>query len=268
MSEPEILYSLNSVAIACTLFGLIVVFNELGFRLGRFVQEHTTSEIKTLTGSIQASILGLLALLLGFTFSMAMQRYDNRSMAVIDEANAIGTAALRVQLLPESEQEEAFGLLRDYVDLRISAGKLLVTQHKEREREQQQIAQQQQALWTLAVHATTQDPRAVTSGAFVSSLNAVFDTQDKRDALLHLHVPESVMLLLFIVFVSSGGMMGYSSGLSGKRIIMPVVLVSLLITLIVFLIIDLDRPRRGLIEIDQSAMLELQQSMSRPFQVK
>lgn len=102
----------------------------------------------------------------------------------------------------------------------------------------------------------------------MSSLNAVFDTQDKRDALLHLHVPESVMLLLFIVFVSSGGMMGYSSGLSGKRIIMPVVLVSLLITLIVFLIIDLDRPRRGLIEIDQSAMLELQQSMSRPFQVK
>jgi uncharacterized membrane protein len=69
------------------------------------------------------------------------------------------------------------------------------------------------------------------------------------------------MLLLFIVFIASAGMMGYSSGLTGRRIVVPIVLASLLITLIVFLIIDLDRPRRGLIQVNQDAIMELQRSV-------
>lgn len=86
MDQQELLYGYSSVAIAVILFIAIVVFNEVGFRVGRFVQVRTDSEVRTLTGSIQASILGLLALLLGFTFSMSMQRFDNRSMALVDEA--------------------------------------------------------------------------------------------------------------------------------------------------------------------------------------
>ena len=104
MEQQEFLYDYASIAITVTLFLLIISFNEIGFRIGRFVQDRTDTEIKTLTGSIQASILGLLALLLGFTFSMSMQRYDNRSQALISEANTIGTAILRVQLLPAEYQ--------------------------------------------------------------------------------------------------------------------------------------------------------------------
>ena len=72
MFEDELLYGYSSVLIAVTLFIAIVIFNEIGFRAGRFIQGRTDSEVKTLTGSIQGSILGLLALLLGFTFSMSM----------------------------------------------------------------------------------------------------------------------------------------------------------------------------------------------------
>ena len=72
-----------------------------------------------------------------------------------------------------------------------------------------------------------------------------------------MQVPEVVLVLLFIVFVSSGGIMGYSAGLSGKRMFAPIVLVSILITLIVFIIIDLDRPKRGLIQVNQSVMTQL-----------
>ena len=175
MSETEILYPYSSVLIASVLFLVIVLFNEVGFRIGRFVQEHTDSEIKALTGSIQASILGLLALLLGFTFSMAMQRYDSRSMALIDEANALGTALLKVQLLPPQEQPEARELLHRYIDLRIETGSIDITRHEERERHNHQTAELQDQLWALAVRATNQDPRAVTSGAFVKSLNDVID---------------------------------------------------------------------------------------------
>ncbi len=257
MNEQELLYSYSSIAIAATLFVVIIIFNEAGFQVGRFIQSRTDDEVKSLTGSIQASILGLLALLLGFTFSMSMQRYDNRSMALIDEANAIGTAILRVQLLPETYQKDANDMLRDYVELRIAIGRIDLTKRDERKKSNQQVSSLQNRLWSLAVMATNEDPRPVTTGAFVKSLNDLIDSQGRRNALLLMHVPEVVLILLIIVFASSGGILGYSNGLSGKRILGPVVLVSLLITLIVFIIIDLDRPKRGLIQVNQDVMNEI-----------
>ena len=261
MFEDELLYGYSSVLIAVTLFIAIVIFNEIGFRAGRFIQGRTDSEVKTLTGSIQGSILGLLALLLGFTFSMSMQRYDNRSMALIDEANTIGTAILRVELLPQEYKKKANELFKEYVDLRVAIGQLDLTKHAQRNDYNNKIANLQRQLWSLAIAATNVDPRPVTTGAFVKSLNDVIDSQGKRNALLQMHVPEVVLILLFIVFISSGGIMGYSAGLSGKRMIVPIVLVSLLITLIVFIIIDLDRPKRGLIQVDQTVMIEVSESI-------
>ena len=94
MQQPSFLYEFPSLAITAVLFVIMVMSNEVGFQIGRYVQNRTDEEIKSLTGAIQASILGLLALLLGFTFSMSMQRYDNRSEALIAEANAIGTESM------------------------------------------------------------------------------------------------------------------------------------------------------------------------------
>lgn len=238
MDSQELLYGHSSVAITVVLFLLILLFNEIGFHIGRFVQGRTSNEIKSLTGSIQASILGLLALLLGFTFSMSMQRYDHRNQALIEEANDIGTAVLRAQLLPEPYKESAASKRKQY---------------------NQQITTLQSELWSLAVLATNVDPRPVTTGAFVTALNDLIDSQGKRNAQLQMYVPEVVLFLLFIMFVSSGGILGYSSGLGGKRVVAPTALVSFLIALIVFIIIDLDRPKRGLIQVDQSIMLELRQ---------
>ncbi len=257
MDQQELLYGCSSVVIAVTLFITIIVFNEIGFRVGRFVQLSTDDEVKVLTGSIQASILGLLALLLSFTFSMSMQRFDNRSMALIDEANAIGTAVLRVQLLPAQYQDQAIKHFQKYVDLRATIGQLDLTKHQERNNYDKQISDLQREIWLLAIAATNEDPRPVTMGAFVKSLNEVIDSQGRRNALLQMHVPEVVLILLFVVFVSSGGILGYSGGLSGKRVIAPIILVSFLITLIVFIIIDFDRPKRGLIQVNQGVMMEL-----------
>ena len=205
----------------------------------------------------------MLALLLGFTFSMAMQRYDGRSMAVIEEANDIGTALLRVQLLPVEYQAETYQLMAKYLALRVTVGRIDITRRDERQQHNQQIAELQHKLWLVGVAATNADPRAVTTGAFTKALNDMIDIQSTRNALLQLHVPEAVMVLLFLVFISAGGIIGYSAGLSGKRIFLPVVLVSLLITLIAFIIIDLDRPTRGLIQVDQSPLVEVQRSLPR-----
>ena len=258
MLPTEMLYDVSSVAIALILFFAIVAFNELGFRAGRYVQAKTDDEVKAMTGSIQGSILGLLALLLGFTFSMSMQRYDARSMAVIDEANTIGTAMLRVKLLPDAYRDEADAALKQYVALRAEVGSVDLTREEERARYNERAVELQNQLWNIVTQATDADPRPVTTGAFLNSLNDMIDAQGKRNAILQQHVPETILLLLFFVFVVNGAMMGYSSGLSGKRMTVPIVLVSLLITLIVFTIIDLDRPKRGLIQVDQSVMQSLE----------
>ncbi len=263
MDQQELLYGYSSVAIALALFVAIIIVNEMGFRVGRFHQDYDDAEVKALTGSVQASVLGLLALLLGFTFSMSMQRFDNRSMALIDEANAIGTAMLRVELLPDIYKAEAAEQLKHYIDLRIAIGQLDLTKQTQRQRYNDEITEVQKKLWSLAILATNEDPRPVTTGAFVKSLNDVIDSQGKRNALLQMHVPEVVLFLLFLVFISSGGILGYSAGLSGKRVFIPIVMISFLITLIVFIIIDLDRPKRGLIQVNQSVMNTLQQSTNR-----
>lgn len=254
MIQIEMLYNYHSITITAVLFLSIIVFNEISFRLGFFVQSHTGNEIKALTGSIQGSVLGLLALLLGFTFSMSIQRYDHRSIAVIEEANAIETALLRIELLPNEYKLEARKLFKDYIDLRVSIGEFDLTRKDERKIYNEKINFIQKELWSLAVLATNDDPRPVTTGAFVQSLNDVIDIQGKRNAFLQMHIPEAVLFLLFIVFMASAGIMGYSAGLSGKRMIIPIILTSFLISLIVFIIIDLDRPRRGIIKIKQEAM--------------
>lgn len=258
MDQQQLLYGYSSIAITLVLFILMIVLNETGFHIGRYVQNRSDDEIKSLTGSIQGSILGLLALLLGFTFSMSMQRYDSRSHALIAEANAIGTSMLRVELLPEQYREKTGLLFQEYVQARVEIGKLDLTKKAERKKYNKKISDLQGELWLIAVNATYDDPRPVTTGAFMTSLNEVIDAQGKRNALLQMHVPEVVLFLLFIVFVSSGGILGYSSGLSNKRVIAPTIMVSFLISMVVFIIIDLDRPKRGLITVDQGSMELLQ----------
>lgn len=257
MQHSGILFGFSSVSIAVALFVAILVCNEISYRIGKLIQSRTDEEVKSQTGAVQASILGLLALLLGFTFSMSMQRYDNRTMALIDEANAIGTAILRAELLPEVQRESAKKLLAEYVRVRVAISATDLTRKEERDQYREAISGLQSSLWDLAVSATNADPRAVTTGSFVSSLNQMIDQQGKRSAILQAHVPEPILLLLLCVFVSSIGIMGYSAGLSGRRIVAPLLLVSLLITLIVFIIVDLDRPKRGMIKVDQTALTEL-----------
>jgi hypothetical protein len=260
MPAPDFLYQLNSLSIAALLFAAIVLCHEVSYRIGMVVQARSDKEIKTLTGSVQASILGLLALLLGFSFTMSMQRFDNRSMALIDEANAIASAQLHAQLLPLAQRQTVQQQLNDYIGLRVSISGFNATEQNERKRLLTATHSLQKQLWEQAVAASRIDPNPATTGAFIAALSSMIDSQGKRSALLQAHVPEPILLLLLLAFVSSGSIMGYSAGLSRRRNFAPFLLVSLLITLIVFIIVDLDRPKRGVITIDQTALTVLSQA--------
>jgi len=253
----EVLYDQSSIIIAGVLLASILLSNELGYRVGRWRRSDADTGAKTQTNAIQAAMLGLLALLLGFTFSMALQRFDARSEAVLKEANSIGTAYLRTQLLPEAQRQAARGTIADYVELRIAANKVDLTQLEVRRAQRQEVERAQDALWALALEAAATDPRPVTAGLFIQSLNELIDSYGERNAALRKHVPEIVLFLLFAVFLIAGAVLGYSGGLEGGRAFLATLSMSLLIVLVIFIIIDLDRPRRGLIEVSQESMLDL-----------
>jgi hypothetical protein len=118
----EVIYDQNSLLISGILFVSMLIAIEAGYRLGRRVELRANESSRSHVGAILASQLGILALLLGFTFSLALQRFDNRSQAVVEEANSIGTTYLRAQLLQGSIGGEVQALLRRYVDLRVQAG--------------------------------------------------------------------------------------------------------------------------------------------------
>ena len=255
--KNEIMYDINSILLVTILFMAILIFYELGFRIGKYKQEATDKEIKEQTSAIQAGILGLLALLLGFTFNMSLQRFDNRSQAEIKEANAIGTAMLRTKLLPAPSDKNAANIMEQYIDLRLLISDVDLTRIEKRKEYNRKTDKLQDELWDVANKAANIDPRPVISGYYINSLNDMIDARGERNAILQRHIPEAILLLLFFVFMLSGAIIGYSSGLSLKRAYVPTVLLTLLIVLVVFITIDLDRPKRGIIKVKQDSMLEL-----------
>jgi hypothetical protein len=258
----EIMYDLSSWRIVATLFVTMALAIELGHRIGRRAQPNASDATKAHINAIQASLLGVLALLLGFTFSLSLQRYDTRSSAVVVEANAIGTTYLRAQLLVPEIRVDVLPLLRDYLDVRIRASAVSVIREEDRKELLTEAKRIQSELWTLAREATNVDDRPVTTGLFIQSLNDLIDALEIRDAAVNRHVPEVVLFLLYGTFVMTGCIVGYASGVACHRASFVTYVMVGLIALLVFVIIDLDRPRRGLIEVRQTSLTELREAFA------
>lgn len=117
-------------------------------------------------------------------------------------------------------------------------------------------------LWSLAAALGEKDPRAVTTGLFLQSLNGMIDLHAKRITALENHVPEIILLLLYFVAFVVVGVIGYGCGLAGCRNFFVTAMASILIASVILVIIDLDRPRRGFIRVSQNRMVELRQSLA------
>jgi len=244
------------IVLFAALFGM-----EIAYRWGRRVDGAASDDSTGHISTIQTSTLGILALLLAFTFSLSLQRFESRSDAVVDEANAIGTAYLRAQLLPTALRDDVRRLLRDYVDLRVRAG-VVATNEEDRLGELVgQAARIQDALWEDARRSAEIEPNPVTSGLFIQALNEMIDSFGRRDAAINRHVPEVVLLLLLGTFVMTVAIVGFGAGVVGQRPSWVSVAMVVLIVGLVLVILDLDRPRRGLIEVSEKNLVDLQRSM-------
>ncbi len=253
----ELLYNQSSLLISGFLLASMAIAIEVGHRMGLLVSASTSESSKAHVSAIQASLLGVLALLLGFTFSLALQRFDKRSEAVVEEANAIGTTYLRANLLPVSMRSDVRKLLQRYVDLRVQAGAVSLDNQGEYHAILAETNEVKDALWDHARLAAEEDGSPVRTGLFIQSLNEAIDSFGRRHAALSRHVPEVVLFLLYGTFLMTGGVVGYAAGIAGHRPSIVTYILIVLIVVLAFIIIDLDRPRRGLIKVDQSSLVEL-----------
>jgi len=256
----ETLYGANEWVLGLAFFALMVAACEVGFRIGRnpnlLSSEGAGSQIST----IEVGILGVLGLLLGFTMSMAVTRFEVRKQLVLEEANAIGTAHLRTLLLPAVEGKEIADLLRAYTDLRLApehGGDIFEQISNAR----QESARLQAAFWRRAVDYGQKDPNPVRVGLLLQSLNEVIDLDGARWMAFRNHVPETVIYVIAVVSLLAAIVVGYAFGMGRLRQFFSIGVLSFAITLVLIVIIDLDKPRTGFIRVSQQPLLDLQQQI-------
>ena len=257
----ELLYGVNEWLLFTLTAGLLYGGAEIGFRYGQRYAQRTSQEIQAHVATVEGALLGLLALLLGFAFSMAMNRFEARKQAVLEEVNDLQTAYLRAHLLPARPRSACVTLLEEYVAARIASVRAAADPVRIQE-SQEETVRLQIKLWAESVAAVRDDSNEVTTGYFVESLNRLIDDHTKRSIAMENHVPEVILLLLILVAVLTIAVTGYSSGLKGKRLKALRLILVVLISATLTVIIDLDRPRRGLIRVGEDGMGRLQKDLS------
>lgn len=253
----DILYDQSGLAIALVLLAALFLLIHLGWRLGGREQELRDERFRTHINTLLGSLLGLMALLLGFTFSMALNRFEARSDALVQEANAIGTAYLRAHLLAPEVREEALALLARHAELRVQEGAVALDSEQRRTALLAETSKGLDALWRLAVRAAEIDKNVATTGFFVQALNETIDQFGQRNMVVERRVPELVEILLFVTVLLTGLVLGYSCGVAGHRPSVISFAFGLLVVFVTYIIIDIDRPRRGFIQVDRQILLSL-----------
>ena len=199
--------------------------------------------------------------MIGFTFSMALTRYDARRDAVLKEANTIGTTALRARLLPAPYATQSLKLLREYTDIRIWVGGRIVSA----EELAAAIARSneiQEQLWQQVKAVAAINNAMVPTGVYIATLNDMIDAQATRLAAFRNRVPAIVIWSLYGVGTVAVCFTGYAVGLEKRRSRIPVFVVCMLIALVILLIQDLDRPTSGFIRVAQQPMLDTAASLA------
>jgi hypothetical protein len=256
---------LNRVPLTVLLAGLFLTMAAswlIGRRMGVRNRVHCDDDSRTHASGLQASMLGLLALLLGFTFSMAVQRFEfNRDM-VAREASAIETAYRRADIAAEPDRLALRALLRRYVDARVAfyEAKIDLGRRGVLEEESRRL---QDEMWRYAMTTAAHAPNSVTA-LLVDALNQVEDAHAMRLQGVRNTVPSTILWLLMLMSVAATGLSGYVAGFGNRRHPAPTAVVLLLIASVIIVIVDLDRPMRGLIRGGQESMLDLQRSLRPP----
>ena len=252
------LFRLGNVALTLVVVVVVGGATVVGIAVGRRLHAQR-DEIKEPVGAVQAALLGFIGLLLAFGLTMAVGRYENRRGSVVTEANAIGTAFLRAQTIAEPQRSESIDLLRTYATERLHLAHLIsdsgafsasVTASSALKR----------SLWKLAGQSLMAAPQDNAPRLYVDSLNAMFDSGTSREAAFLDRIPDSVIYLQIGGAAVSLGVLGLYLATLGRRVL-TAGLAALMVSLILLVALDLDRPQRGFITVPSRPLQSLVASM-------
>jgi len=238
---------------------LLLGLAHAGYRFGSSFRRRNPELAENHSGSVQGAVLGLLGLLLGFSFAMAVGRYDTRRSLIVEEANSIGTTWLRADFLPEPHDKAVKELLKRYTRLKLDSFKN-DEDTAALSRTKKETADIHNALWIHADAAALERPSPVVV-SFITSLNETIDLDASRKAATGNHVPGVVWLLLLVVAGCGAWSSGYGSGAGGLRSAFNQFVFPVLIGIVITLISDIDRPSKGLIGMNQQPLQDLLDSM-------
>ncbi len=255
-------FTQTSLLSAFGLFVGMVACMELGRRIGLLQQPGDREDVQKGLGAVEGAVFALLGLLIAFTFSGAASRFEARRLLIGQEANAIGTAYLRIDTLPTNAQQELRDLFRRYLDVRISRHTNPDLQSRSAILAKSESTLQGQ-IWAKSVTATkTSGSPPSAAMLMLPALNEMIDITTSRAVAAQNHPPRIIFIMLCGLSLLSSLLAGYGMS-SGRRSLLHVIVFAAIISFTVFVIIDLEYPRRGLIRVDaaDSVLIELQQGM-------
>jgi len=264
MNFQNTLDALPIGAVFVTYLFIAFIVSEAGYRFGYWLQDRTQDKKEGPTNMIVGSLLTLMALLLAITMGMAADRFDRRRGIVLEEANSIGTTYLRAGYLPELAANEVRNLIRAYVPLRI-----MENDPRDVSERISQSSTIHDKLWSIAEELAHNHPESEVLALYIESLNETIDLHETRIvAGIYSRVPHTIFLLLVAGSLLTLAAMGYNSGLMQKRSTATAALMIIVLGAVITLVVDLDRPRDGLLSVDQRPLIDLQEQIGAPGLIK
>jgi hypothetical protein len=251
---------LSVVLFVVGLFAGMLLLQEAGRRLGVRRLAADPEGARAGLGAVEGAVFGLMGLLVAFSFSGAASRFEMRRQLIVQEANAIGTAYLRLDLLPADAQPKLKELFRRYVDARLDAYRKLPDVPAAKEALTQSIALQGE-IWTGALESGRANPQATM--LLVPALNEMIDITTTRTVALRTHPPQIIFAMLGLVALACSLLAGYAMAGTKRRSVVHSLGFAVILTLTVYVILDLEFPRVGLIRIDAADQIlaDVRQSM-------
>ena len=254
-------FRLSSVELAVLVIGGALAAIAIGYLVGRSLRGRT-ADLHEPVGIVQTALLGFVGLILAFGLSLAVGRYENRRASVVDEANAIGTTYLRGQLLAEPVRSRSLELLRRYTDLALQVSREVPGSDGMR-RTTAAEGVLQRRLWRLAGEATNAAPIDTAPRLYVETLNETIDSQEARLSALNNRVPGAVLALEVFGAAAAVGLLALHISILGRGLV-AMLAAAALMTLLLLVIFDLDRPTRGLIKVPSAPLVAVRASMALP----
>ncbi|MGE5304818.1 MAG: DUF4239 domain-containing protein [Alphaproteobacteria bacterium] len=250
------------------LFLGMVLFLEIGRRIGIRRMKEDSGGAGEGIGAVDGAVFALLGLLIAFTFSGASSRFDTRRQLIVEETNDIGTAYLRLDLLPANAQPALREMFRRYLDERIEVYRKLPDIAAAKEQLAKAVELQTQ-IWRQAVAASlSKDAPPQAPILLLPALNAMIDITTTQTLATQMHPPVIIFAMLFGLALAASLLAGYGMAGSKMRRWLHMVGFALTMALAVYVILDIEFPRLGLIRVDafDQALIDLRESMNQDIQ--